>query len=236
MSAKVLILLLALVPMLVKAQINYAISGNVAYVTSSRSASGDVIIASNYNGYPVTSIGGEAFDGCTGLKSIAIPDSVTNIDRTVFKFCTNLTSVTIPASVKRIGNYAFGSCWNLTNITFLGNAPILDTNGSGSLGTQAFYQVSGTVYYYYGTSGWGATYGGLPTVELAQTPQIVSRAAQSNKFGFTVVGTNGMPFVVEVSADLASWQPIWTNTLSGTSTNFNDSRWTNFPNRFYRVR
>ena len=46
------------------AQINYAISGNTAYVTDSPNASGDIVIASTYNGFPVTSIGIRAFAEC----------------------------------------------------------------------------------------------------------------------------------------------------------------------------
>src|SRR5437867_446577 len=38
------------------AQVNYAVSGSTAYVTRSPNASGDVVIASTFNGYPVTHI------------------------------------------------------------------------------------------------------------------------------------------------------------------------------------
>jgi hypothetical protein len=94
-----------------------------------------------------------------------------------------------------------------------------------------------TIYYYYGTSGWGAPYEWFPIVELAWTPQIVGGAKmQSDGFGFTIIGTNGMPFVVEASTNLADWQPVWTNILSGASTAFADSQWTNYPVRFYRAK
>jgi hypothetical protein len=43
------------------AQVIYAVSGGTAYVTASPNASGNVVIASTYNGYPVTSIGNSAF-------------------------------------------------------------------------------------------------------------------------------------------------------------------------------
>jgi hypothetical protein len=43
--------------------------------------------------------------------------------------------------------------------------------------------------------------------------------------------------VVQVATNLvnASWQPLMTNTLSGTSSNFTDVDWKNYPRRFYRL-
>ncbi len=76
----------------------------------------NVIIPSTYNGLPVTKIGRSAFDGCTDLTSITIPDSVTSIDRRAFFGCTGLTSITIPNSVTSIGSLAFAGCTGLTSI------------------------------------------------------------------------------------------------------------------------
>ena len=64
----------------------------------------------------VTSIGYQAFYGCTGLTSITIPDNVTSIGTGAFLDCSSLTSVTIPSNVTSIGSYAFG-CSNLTSVT-----------------------------------------------------------------------------------------------------------------------
>ena len=73
--------------------------------------SGVVIIPSSvtYNSrtYSVTSIGGYAFEDCSSLTSVTIPNSVTSIGDKAFYDCSSLTSVTIPNSVTSIGYEAF---------------------------------------------------------------------------------------------------------------------------------
>ncbi len=67
--------------------------------------------------YLVTKIGNHAFDYCSGLTSITIPNTVASIGENAFGECSGLTSVTIPNSVTRISNYAFSGCNGLTSIT-----------------------------------------------------------------------------------------------------------------------
>ena len=73
--------------------------------------SGSVTIPSSvtYSGttYSVTSIGENAFEDCTGLTSVTIPNSVTTIGNWAFSYCDGLTSITIPNSVIEIGSGAF---------------------------------------------------------------------------------------------------------------------------------
>ena len=181
------------------------------------------------------SIGNYAFFGCVGLTNATIRHGVTRLGYWMFASCESLTSVTIPASVTNIGSYAFGDCSSLTNLTFVGNRPILGGSGDAFSGVAA----GAKVYYYYGTLGWGTTYGGLPTVMLNPPPQIGAGSASvqpGGYFGFTVTGGTNQTIVVEASTNLTTWQPIWTNVLSGASINFTDAQWTNYPSRFYRVR
>ena len=67
--------------------------------------------------YSVTSINYYAFQYCSGLTSITIPNSVTSIEDLAFYGCSSLTSLAIPNSVTSIGRYAFSSCSSLTSLT-----------------------------------------------------------------------------------------------------------------------
>ena len=61
----------------------------------------------------MTTVGENAFSGCTGLTEITIPDSVTSIGDHAFDGCTGLKTITIPESVTSIGNGTFDNCNNL---------------------------------------------------------------------------------------------------------------------------
>ena len=63
-----------------------------------------------------TSIGGEAFSGCSGLTSIEIPNSVTSIGYQAFKDCGNIETLYVSSSIESIGDEAFVGCDKITEI------------------------------------------------------------------------------------------------------------------------
>ncbi|HSA00240.1 MAG TPA: leucine-rich repeat domain-containing protein [Candidatus Paceibacterota bacterium] len=181
----------------------------------------------------ITRIGDMAFEGCTSLTNIIIPDGINDLARYVFRWATNLTSITIPASVTNIGFEAFSHCGSLASLFFEGNAASLD-------GSIAFWDTHATVYYVPGTTGWGQTYGNLPTVPwnpLDQSCRADSGVRKSG-FGFTLTWTGNNRVVVESCTDLAkpAWTPAGTNILIGGTSYFSDPEWSNYPSRYYRLR
>ena len=111
------------------------IDGKAAEVTSGDNRySWDVVIPEQvtFEGvvYPVVSIGKNAFQYCSELISVTIPNSVTSIETKAFFGCEYLTSVTIPNSVTSIGEYAFNGCTGLTSVTI--------PNSVTSIGNETF--------------------------------------------------------------------------------------------------
>ena len=84
-------------------------------ITKYNGSESTVDIPAQIGGKSVTGIGYEAFEGCTLLTSLTIPDSVTDIGYNAFYNCTSLKVVTISANVRFIGEEAFGYYYDDTN-------------------------------------------------------------------------------------------------------------------------
>ena len=76
--------------------LTYTISnGEVTITGCDESISGDIVIPSEIEGCPVTTIGSKAFYQCPNITGVTIPDSVTSIGYGAFSYC-NLKSITLP--------------------------------------------------------------------------------------------------------------------------------------------
>ena len=93
----------------------------------------------------VTRIGVGAFNECSGLTSITIPNSVTSIESGAFYGCSGLTSITIPNSVTIISQMAFYHCSSLTSITIPNSVTLI---GELAFGETEWYnsQADGLLY------------------------------------------------------------------------------------------
>lgn len=64
----------------------------------------------------VSVIGTNAFEGCTSLKEIDLPSTLTSISKEAFKNCTGLQYIVIPKNVNDIFGSAFSGCKNLVDL------------------------------------------------------------------------------------------------------------------------
>ena len=78
----------------------------------------------------ITTIGTSAFDSCSGIETFTIPNTVTSIGDYAFAACSSLYLIDIPNSVTTIGEYAFSDC-ALTDVII--------PNSVTSIGMDAFY-------------------------------------------------------------------------------------------------
>ena len=107
------------------------LSDGTVYISNYNGSAEKVDIPKKIDGKSVTCIGAYAFEYCSNITSVTIPDSVTSISQFAFLNCKNLTEVTIPYSVTSIDDWAFSGCSSLASITIL--------NSVTYIGDAAFY-------------------------------------------------------------------------------------------------
>lgn len=88
------------------AQFLYKKEGDGIIITGYTGSESHIVIPAKIDGYQVTTVGDSAFSSQT-LKSIIISNGIQKIDWFAFNGCTALLSVTIPESVTSIGYSAF---------------------------------------------------------------------------------------------------------------------------------
>ncbi|MGD0261859.1 MAG: leucine-rich repeat domain-containing protein [Verrucomicrobiota bacterium] len=132
-----LLLLLAL-PRSGWAQFTFTTNSGAITITGYTGSGGNVTIPSATNGYPVTTIGTNAFYNVKTMTGVIIPDSVTSIRYQAFYYCSSLTSLSIGNGVTNIGDDAFLLCYNLTSLTIPNSVITIGDNNNDEDGYGAF--------------------------------------------------------------------------------------------------
>ena len=94
----------------------------------------------------VTSVGDDAFYGCTELTTIVIPNGVTSIGAHAFNGCSALTSIVVDGSVTAISEEAFRGCSGLETVYYKGTAQDWGRIAIGEYENTCFI---GAARYYY---------------------------------------------------------------------------------------
>lgn len=82
-------------------------NGEVTLTGVNKSISGEIILPSEFDGFPVTKIKANAFFGCVNLTGVTIPDTITIIEGNAFQGCTSLKNINLHDNLKKIGWQAF---------------------------------------------------------------------------------------------------------------------------------
>lgn len=80
------------------------------------SATGKIVIPDTINEKPVTGIWPNAFENCSEITEIVIPESVYIIFYYAFRNCTSLKEIVIPEAVTTLGHTAFRNCTSLEKV------------------------------------------------------------------------------------------------------------------------
>ena len=159
----------------------------------------------------VTSIGEFVFYGCTSLTSARIGTNVTSIAEEAFGVCSSLISITIPAGVTSIGVLEFYGCNSLTNAIIGTNVTSIGSYAFSYSGVRAVYfhgkspiptndstvfmnDTTGFVFYLPGTTGWGATFDGWPTMLLNLSGNAANLTYVTNNNQITITGYSSLTY------------------------------------------
>lgn len=113
---------------------DYITSGKYATITGCKAdpVPTDLVIPNDINGNLVIIIQENSFSNQSGIRSIALPNSLRNIERGAFENCINLTQVVFPNSLTELNG--FKGCSGLTSISL--------SNASVNINEEAFMNCS----------------------------------------------------------------------------------------------
>ena len=70
-----------------------------------------------FTGDNVTNVYNYLLDGCTGITTISLPESLVTINGYAFRNCSSLPEITLPSALSSIGSHAFDGCSSIERLT-----------------------------------------------------------------------------------------------------------------------
>lgn len=162
--------------------------------------SGNTTVTDIYIEDGVTTIESEAFYGCTALKSIRLPSTLTNLGEThegksssVFFGCSSLEAVYLPEGVRSIGDGAFAYCTSLKTV-------YLPENGVTAIGVEAFWNCPSIEAIKLPESLTSVGRSALPSVRVIELPDNITYIWQLNDYDavFVTEGSQTHRYLVDV--------------------------------------
>lgn len=107
--------------------LTYTVRDNRVSITRCNAMAMSVVVPNEIDGKPVVEIDSIAFENCTILKSVTLPNTIERIGNGAFGGCTSLTQIELPDSLTTIDWYAFSNS-GLTSITIPDSVTQFDEN------------------------------------------------------------------------------------------------------------
>ena len=136
----------------------------------------------------VTSIGERAFYHCSSLASVNIPYGVTSIGERAFEYCRSLETITIPDSVTSIGEQAFMNCTALVSVNMSNRIATISREAFIGCSSLASITIPASVTAIYDYAFDGCT--SLTSITIPASVTTIGSCAFSNSSKLTEINVN----------------------------------------------